>query len=221
MSDLDQPGGSPGQASASGSAPAAVASSAADGAKQVATEAGEQAKQVVGTAKEQLGSLVARTRGELRQQADSGSTKAAGQLRTLSDQVGALAEGRPESAGPLAGLLQEAQDQVGRLAGRIEEGGTQGVVDDVAGFARRRPGLFLAGAVGAGFVVGRLVRSGAAASQSDDGDDSSTAGRTGFSSASPESAVFAAPFEPALATTTPPANMSSSDPLSSQPSSGG
>jgi hypothetical protein len=44
----------------------------------------------------------------------------------------------------------------------MEQGGPEGVIQDVAGFARRRPGMFLAGAAGIGFVVGRLVRAGAA-----------------------------------------------------------
>ena len=60
------------------------------------------------------------------------------------------------------------QSQLRRLASRMEQGGAQGVVEDVTRFARRRPGAFLAGAAGVGFVVGRLVRAGAA-SQQDDG----------------------------------------------------
>ena len=36
--------------------------------------------------------------------------------------------------------------------------GPQGVMDDVSAFARRRPGIFIAGAVGVGFLVGRAVR---------------------------------------------------------------
>jgi hypothetical protein len=52
----------------------------------------------------------------------------------------------------------------------MEQGGPQGVLDDVSRFARRRPGMFLAGAAGIGFVVGRLVRAGVASQE--DGDQS-------------------------------------------------
>jgi hypothetical protein len=56
----------------------------------------------------------------------------------------------------------------------MEQGGAQGVVDDVTRFARRRPGVFLAGAAGMGFVVGRLVRAGAASQRTDATDQPSS-----------------------------------------------
>jgi hypothetical protein len=135
-----------------------VASTAKESAKEVAGEATAQTKVVMSQARQQVGTLVDQTKGEVRQQAEGRSAQAAGGLRTLSEQVAALAEGRPESAGSLPRYLEDVQDQVRGLASRLEERGPQGVVDDMSSFARRRPGLFLAGAVGAGFVVGRLVR---------------------------------------------------------------
>jgi hypothetical protein len=54
--------------------------------------------------------------------------------------------------------LDDVQEHVRGWASRLEQRGPQGVMDDMSRFARRRPGLFLAGAVGAGFVAGRLVR---------------------------------------------------------------
>jgi hypothetical protein len=89
----------------------------------------------------------------------------------LSEQVAALADGQPDRAGSLPRYLEEAQEHVRGLASRLEQGGSQGIVDDMSRFARRRPGLFLAGAVGAGFVVGRVVRAASA-------QDHSTAPRT-------------------------------------------
>ena len=151
-----------------------VASTAADGARDVAGEAGAQAKAVAGEAKEQLDRLVSQGRQELRQQADQRNSQAVGQLRTLSEQLGALVHGRPEAAGQLVSYASDVQYQIRRLAARMEQGGPQGVVDDVTRFARRRPGAFLAGAAGVGFVVGRLVRAGAA-SQHDDSASRSAA----------------------------------------------
>jgi vacuolar-type H+-ATPase subunit H len=144
-----------------------VASTAAGGAREVADEAGAQAKAVAGEAKQQVDRLISQGREELRQQAEQRSSQAAGQLRTLSEQFSALVQGRPEAAGPLVGYANDLHGQLRRLASRMEQGGAHGVVEDVARFARRRPGAFLAGAAGAGFVAGRLVRAGAASQQED------------------------------------------------------
>jgi len=144
-----------------------VAGSAADSAKGVATEASTQTKAVVAQAKDQVRSLADQTKGELMAQADTKTGQAAVGLRTLSEQISALGEGRPDAAGPLPHYLQVAQGKVADLASRIERGGPQGVLDDLTSFARRRPGLFILGAVGAGFVIGRVVRSGAAAASAE------------------------------------------------------
>jgi hypothetical protein len=146
------------------SKPAEVAGTAAE-------EASTQVKVVAGQARQQFDDLVIQTRDEVRSQAESRNVQAAQGLRTLSQEVSALAEGRPDDAGPLLGLLEDAQRSVNGLAERLEGGGTQGVIDDVTRFARRRPGLFLAGAIGAGFLVGRLVRAGTAKNQDDDQAD--------------------------------------------------
>jgi hypothetical protein len=164
-----------------------VASTATDSARDVAAEASDQVKVVASEAKQQLDRLVTEGRSEVRQQAEQRTAQAAGQLRTVSEQIRALAEGRPEAAGQLVGYARDAQNQLRRLAARMEQGGPQGIADDVTRFARRRPGMFLAGAVGVGFVVGRLVRAGVA-SQQDNGPSSVQA-----APASPNGPVFEAP----------------------------
>jgi hypothetical protein len=143
-----------------------IAGTAAEGVREVADEVRTQAREVTGQAREQLDEFVGQARDEVRQQVQQRSEQAAGQLRTLSDQLVALAEGRPESAGSLAGLLYDAEDRVRGLATRLEQRGPEGVKDDLSNFARRRPGVFLAAAVGLGFVVGRAVRAGSSAQQS-------------------------------------------------------
>jgi hypothetical protein len=152
-------------ADAASSGAAEAASTARDGAKEVAGEAVTQVKAVAGEARQQVSSLVEQTRGELSKQADERTKQAASGLRTLADQVDALANGRPDESGPLAGLLGEAHGRVSTFAERLESGGPSQLVDDVSNFARRRPIMFLAATVGAGFVVGRLARAGRAATQ--------------------------------------------------------
>jgi ElaB/YqjD/DUF883 family membrane-anchored ribosome-binding protein len=151
-----------------------VASTATGGAREVAGEAGAQAKAVATEAKQQLDHLVDQGRHEFRQQAEQRTSQAAGQLRTLSEQLSALLAGRTSEAGPLPGYASDLQGQLRRLASRMEQGGPQGVMDDMSRFARRRPGVFLAGAAGIGFVVGRLVRAGVA-SQRENGPSSGDA----------------------------------------------
>ena len=152
-----------------------VASTAVDSARDVAGEVTTQAKAVAGEAKDQLATLVSQGRLEVRQQAEQRTAQLVGQLRSLSEQVTALAEGRPDTGGSLVGYLNEAQTRIRGLASRLEQGGTQGLVDDVTRFARRRPGVFLTGAAAAGFVVGRALRAGVA-SQQDSQQESDPAG---------------------------------------------
>jgi hypothetical protein len=139
-----------------------VAGGAVDKGKEVAGQAASAATAVASEAKDQVQDLVHRTRSELMDQAESRGQQAASGLRTLSDQLSALGEGRSGDAGRLPEYLEQARTKASSLADRLEQGGPQGVLDDVTSFARRRPGLFLVGAVGAGFLAGRLIRSGAA-----------------------------------------------------------
>ena len=136
-----------------GNAPSA--SGAAEAAREVGGQATDQVKVVAGEARDQFGRLLGKTHDELRDRAQEQSDRAAGVLRTLAGQVRALSEGRSEEAGPLAGYLSEAQGKVEQFADRLADRGPQGVLEDLAGFARRKPAVFLLLAGGAGFAVGR------------------------------------------------------------------
>jgi hypothetical protein len=155
-------------ADAASSGAAETAATARDGAKDVAGEAVTQVKAVAGEARQQVSTLVDQTKGELSKQADARTTQAAGGLRTLAGQVDALANGRPDESGPWASLLGDAHGRMSTLAERLESGGSRQLAADVSDFARRRPIVFLAAAVGAGFVAGRLARAGRPAVQDSD-----------------------------------------------------
>ncbi|MDQ3468284.1 MAG: hypothetical protein M3487_00685 [Actinomycetota bacterium] len=156
-----------GQSSTETSKAAETVQTAKDGARDVAVTATDQAKAVAGQARQQAGRVVDQAGSEIKERAREQSDRAASGLRTLSGQAAALADGRPEEAGPLGDYLREAQTKVQQVAERLEARGPEGVLDDMTDFARRRPGLFLLGAAGVGFLAGRLVRSGAAASNDD------------------------------------------------------
>jgi len=143
-----------------------VASSAKDTAKDTMSEAATQVRSVAAEAKDQVGRLAQQAADEFRQQADIRSAQASEGLRSLSSQMSALANGRVEDAGTLVRFVQDGQSRVTSLAERLEQRGAQGVIDDIGAFARRRPGLFLLCAAGAGLVVGRMVRANSAGSSS-------------------------------------------------------
>lgn len=172
----------------SASEAASVASSALDTAKGVTQHAGAQAQDVVHEAREQVASLWGQTRTELDTQLEGRREQTATSLRSLSEELGALAEGRPADASMVMGYLDRGREKVDTFAERMEQRSASELMGDVAGFARRRPGAFLAGAVALGYVAGRAVKVGASsssnssisASSSDGANWASTPGGSSF-----------------------------------------
>ena len=142
-----------------------VASTAKEQATDVAAQAIEQTAAVAGQAKDQAMHLVSQATTEAKTQANAQTDRLADGLRSVAGQIQALVEGRTQEAGPLPDYAKQATDQLQQLASRLGDGGVDGVVQDVTRFARRRPGVFLAGAAIAGFFGGRLLRGAQAASQ--------------------------------------------------------
>ena len=149
-----------------------VAGAATEGARQVASEASRQASQLTSEALSSARTLVGEATGSLREQAGQQTERAASGLRTLSDQVRALAEGRADQAGAAGDYARQAGEKLQQVADRLESGGIEGALSDLQTFARRRPGVFLLGAAAAGFAVGRLVRGAQAANNGDSGNGS-------------------------------------------------
>jgi len=166
---------SPGSTSSVGEKASPVGDAAAGAGKDVAREAANQASAVVGEAKDQVRSIVDQTKHEVRSQLDARGQQAATGLQTISNQLSALTNGRPEEAGKVGELASDAQRRLQTYSRELQERGPQALADDVASFARRRPMVFLFGAAMAGFAAGRLVRAGAAASH----EQSSSNGRGG------------------------------------------
>lgn len=138
-----------------------VAAVGQEQAKAVASTAGDQVAQVAGEVGAQARNLIDESKNQLHDQARAQTDQIAAKLREVGDQVQALVEGRTQDAGAVGDYAQQAVQTVNRFAGRIEERGFDGVIDDVQRFARRKPGTFLIGAALAGFGVGRLLRAGA------------------------------------------------------------
>lgn len=153
-----------------------VATTARDEARGVAGDARHEAAAVVSEAGVQARHLADEARIALRQQASEGTSRATGAVDQLAGRLRALADGNTEQAGDLQRYARDLGDRLGGVAGRMQERGIDGLVDDVQSFARRRPGVFLAVAAGAGFAAGRLFRGAKADAES------STAASNGRSS---------------------------------------
>lgn len=161
--------------SGAGSPSGGTASTAQEKLSRVAGEAPTQASKVTNDVKTQLRESTQRTLGDVRTQADDQASRAADGLRDLSTRAQALADGRVQEAGNLSGMVESFGRQADEFAQRLETGGVQGLLDDAARFGRKRPMAFLALAVGAGFVAGRLVRTGAEVTSHDDSGEPRTA----------------------------------------------
>lgn len=130
---------------------------AASGAKQVAGTAKEEAKNVANEAKYQVKDLYAQGKRELADQASTQQHRAASGLRSVGDELDSMANGTGGS-GVAADIVRNVSQRISGAASFLENREPADVLDEVKSFARRRPAVFIGGAVVVGVVVGRLVR---------------------------------------------------------------
>ena len=152
---------SPATSSTSGSPPSGgkdTREQARDEARKTAETGKHKAAEVAEEAKSQTSQL-ARTAGdEARQRADGELDKLAGALSRLGDELDEMADGSSHPNGYVTALARDGARTANRLSQRLESGGLDGAVNEVKTFARRRPGTFLAAAVGVGLALGRVTR---------------------------------------------------------------
>ncbi|MGI8868177.1 MAG: hypothetical protein ACR2F6_04825 [Mycobacteriales bacterium] len=138
-----------------------VAQTAAGKAQEVAVETKAQARNLVSEAGDQLRSHVGEQHGN-----------AVTSLRSLADELHSMA-GNGQSGGAATELVGQAADRTRGAADWLGAREPGELLEELRRFARRRPGAFLLGALGAGVVAGRLTR-GAVGAHSDEGNDSVT-----------------------------------------------
>lgn len=122
-----------------------------DSAKQ---EAGE----VLRSAKEHARSVLDSTTDELRTQGRQQTDRMSSQLHSASDELRRMADASDRSSS-LGGVVRSLSDSAQRAARRLDEGGPEGVLDDVRRMGREHPVRFLLMAAAGGFAAARLVRS--------------------------------------------------------------
>ncbi|MFD7770196.1 hypothetical protein [Streptomyces sp. NPDC059787] len=144
----------------------ATAGQAKQAAGQVAGTAAEQARTVVDEARQQAGTVIEDLRGRAMDEADGQTRRAAGTLRQWANDFSGLAA-HAGSDSPARSMAARAGDKGMRAADYLERQGVEGIAADLQGFARRRPGVFLGGALLAGLAVGRLAKVTQTASRAD------------------------------------------------------
>lgn len=125
---------------------------------RVADTAKQEARSVASEAKYQVRNLADRVGGEVRAQASTQQHRAAGGIRDVGSQFSEMAATSTQS-GVARDLVETVGSRADRVAAWLDQREPQDVLEEVKGFARRRPGVFLAIAAGVGVVVGRLTRS--------------------------------------------------------------
>jgi len=130
------------------------AQAAGQAASDVKDTAKEQALRVGGEAKTQIRNVASDARAKVGEQARSQNDKLVGGIRQVAEELDKMRGDRQDS--PAAAVVSRVADGGRQMADYLDRNGPEGVLREVQDFARRRPGAFLATALAAGFVVGRL-----------------------------------------------------------------
>jgi hypothetical protein len=134
-----------------------VAQEGVEGGKHVASVASGQASKVASEAVQQAKGLFEQARSELMEQVNNQQQRAAEQLHSFSHQLGSMASSSQQE-GLAKDLAQQASRQVGKVAHWLSERDPGDLGSEVKGFARNKPGTFLALSAGIGLIAGRIAR---------------------------------------------------------------
>lgn len=136
---------------------AEVADTARQAGAQVAGTVKDQAGQVTEEAKHQAKQLLSQAQTELSDQAASTQQRVSEGLHALAEELTGMAK-NSEQDGPATDLARQAADRAHQAAGWLSDRDPGSLLNEVRSFARRKPGTYLAIALGAGVVAGRLAR---------------------------------------------------------------
>jgi hypothetical protein len=96
------------------------------------------------------------TLGQVNEQSRTQLDRLVGTLQSVSTDLDSMASSA--DSGLASQLTRQVAERTRSLSTHLDGREPTQVLDDVRQFARRRPGLFLLGALGAGVAVGRLAR---------------------------------------------------------------
>ena len=127
-------------------------------------EAAHEARGRTEGVKDKVKEQASEARGRVQAEAEKGFERGKGRV---AERVSSVAHAfrktgeqlREEDQGDLAGYTDRVAEQVEKVSGYLEGKGLRDVLDDVSAFAKRQPGLFVGGALVAGLVAARFLRS--------------------------------------------------------------
>ncbi|MFS0713077.1 hypothetical protein ABC195_04280 [Microbacterium sp. 2P01SA-2] len=155
-----------------------VAGTAKAEAGHVVDTAKQEAASVASEAKSQAKQVYAQTKQQLTEQAASQQQRVADGLRSIGDELDSLAQ-NSENPGIATDLVRQVSSRVSGASDWLSQRDPGSLVSEVKSFARRKPGVFIAGALIAGVVAGRLTRALAEGAKEEHDSASGTAGATG------------------------------------------
>ena len=148
---------------------------------QVTEQARQQGQQLAQQARQQAGDLASRgteqIKGQLANQKHDASQRMVPIQSALRETAQQL---RRQGQGSVGQYAERAADQVERFSTYLRETDVDEIMDEVRGFARRRPALFVGSAAAVGFFATRFLKS-----SSSEGQGSSSAADGGFSTRTP------------------------------------
>lgn len=171
---------SSGKAEAAKQEAADVKDTAMAEAGHVVETAKEEVSTVAQEAKAQAKQVYAQTRQELTEQAATQQQRVADGLRSIGDELQAMARGS-ENRGMATELVEQASSRLTGASSWLSDRDPGSLMNEVKSFARRKPGMFIAGALVAGLAAGRLTR--ALAENAKDERDSTSGIGTGATGA--------------------------------------
>jgi hypothetical protein len=127
-----------------------------DAARQVAGTVKDKALDVGSDVREQTRRLAGQTRDQLTEQVGQQQERAAHNLRSVSNELRGMAEHGQSGWGTQ--LVRQGADFSEQAADFLQKREPGDLLEEVRGFARRRPGTFLIVAATAGILAGRLTR---------------------------------------------------------------
>lgn len=170
-----------------------VADSAKQAGVEVADTVKEQAGHVTAEASRQAKQLLSQAQSEVTEQAAATQTRVSEGLHALADELTGMAK-NSEQDGPATDIARQAADKAHQAASWLADRDPGALLDEVRSFARRKPGAYLAIALGAGVLAGRLTRG-----LTTPADDAANSGVTNPQALPPQ---FTGP-QPTLLTPTP------------------
>ena len=135
----------------------ALAREGLDSAKHVGQTAKREAEEVLEQAKEQASNLFSELGSDIREQAGTQQQKISANLRQISGDLRNMLASS-DASGSASMLVDQAANHSGNAADWLEQREPGDLLDEVKGFARRRPAAFLGIALGVGLLAGRITR---------------------------------------------------------------